>query len=341
MKEIDGSDGGGQILRSALALAAVTETPVCVTGIRGNRPEPGLKPQHLTAVETLATITGADLAGAEPGATTLEFDPGASSAMDVTASIGTAGSIPLLFDAILPLATKIEGPLSITATGGTEVKWSPPLVAHERIKLPLCREFGFHSTLERHRTGFYPAGGGCATLSLQPSTLSPLEADERGAFVTARCYSIASRDLQENEVAKRQAATARQQLEEGDLSVSAEHHHIAETKSTGSAVLIELEYEHTRAGFDALGEPGVPAETIATRAVEKARTFTESEAAVDEHLADQLLIFLALGGGAVKIPTLTAHVETSLDLLETFGFDLTVDTSGSEPVVQASVPDER
>lgn len=337
MKEIDGSDGGGQILRSALALAAVMETPVRVTGIRGDRPDPGLKPQHLTVVETLAEITDATVEGAKPKASTIEFDPGPPKGGSVSAEIDTAGSISLLFDSILPLATALEKPLSVTATGGTEVKWSPPLVVHQQVKLPLCRQFGLHAAIERHRTGFYPAGGGEATLYLFPSSLSPIRVTERGELAAARCFSLASQDLTESDVGLRQARTAHEQLTNESIPVRDERIQRVETQSTGSALAVELEYEHTRAAFDNLGERGVPAEDVATKAVEDAVSFHHGASALDEHLADQLLVFLALSGGEVTIPEVTDHVATSLDLLGEFGFDLKLDRSGQAPTISAPI----
>lgn len=337
MLEIDGDEGGGQVLRSSLALAAITETPVRVTNIRGNRPEPGLKPQHLAVVEALEEITAATVTGATTGAEEITFEPGAPSGGRVTAEIGTAGSLSLLFDAVAPLAVTLDEPLSVTATGGTEVKWSPPLATHQRVKLPLCRQFGLQAALERHRTGFYPAGGGRATLHLAPSSLSTLSLAARGPFLGARIYSYESTDLADSEVARRQAATARDRLEDRDLAVFATQTVSAETRSTGSALVIELQYENSRVGFDALGEPGLPAEEVAASAVEEALDFHDSSppSAVDRHLADQLLVFLALAGGEIRIPELTDHVTSSLSLLDRFGFDLQVDRSGAVPNVYA------
>lgn len=335
MKEIDGSNGGGQLFRSTLGLAVVTEQAVRITGIRGDRPDPGLKPQHLTVLDTLADITDATVSGAQPGADTVEFDPGRPEGGEYTARIGTAGSISLLFDAVLSLASAIEEPLSVTAHGGTEVKWSPPLIVHQQVKLPFCREFGLHASIERHRTGFYPAGGGSATLYLQPTTLQPIAARTRGEFVAARCYSIASRDLTDSDVASRQAAAAVDALESHDLGVSAEQIHRVEADSTGSALAVELEYEHTRAGFDALGSPGLPAEEVASQAVEDALAFHASGAAVDRQLADQLLVFLAQAGGEMTVPTVTDHVDSSLGLLDRFGFEL--DVVESDPAVVSRV----
>lgn len=334
MLEIDGSEGGGQILRSSLALAAIAERPIRLRNIRGNRPEPGLKSQHLTAVETLAAITGATVDGATIGSRTIIFDPETASGGQFTAEIGTAGSVSLLFDTLLPLAVAIDEPLSVTASGGTEVKWSPPLLAHQHVKLPLCRRFGVQAAIERHRSGFYPSGGGRATLHLVPASLSSHSILDRGELIGARCYSLASTDLEESNVAKRQAETARDRISARDIEVIETQTIATSTRSTGTALVVELEYEHSRAGFDALGEPGLPAEEVAEIAVEDALQFQDGSAAVDRHLADQLLVFLALAGGRLRVPTVTEHIETSLGLLDRFGYELTVDRSGDEPTIE-------
>lgn len=328
MLHIDGSTGGGQILRSALALAAIDDRPVRVTGIRANRPEPGVKPQHLAVIEALADVSGATVDGANRGSETVEFVPDTPTGGRTSVDIGTAGSISLLFDAVLGLATVLDEPLSVTATGGTEVKWSPPLLGHERVKLPLCRRFGLQAALDRGRTGFYPAGGGRATLHLAPSSLSRLELGERGAFRGGRVYSLASADLDDSAVARRQAETAREALAERDIDVLATESRSVAAESTGSALVVELAYEHARASFDALGEPGRPAEAVADAAVTEALDFHDGAAVVDRHLADQLLLPLALAGGEMRVPERTAHVDSHLGLLDTFGYELVVDDLG-------------
>lgn len=338
MIEIDGSDGGGQLLRSSLALAAVTETPVRVHDVRGARPEPGLKAQHLTAVELLRDVCDATVEGASLGSEEVTFRPSTPTGGTLDVDVGTAGSLTLIFDAVLPIAVALDAPLSVTVTGGTEVKWSPPLSTYRQVKLPLCRRFGLFAAVERHRTGFYPAGGGEATLHLAPSELSPVEFTDRGSLRGARIYSRASHDLADNEVARRQADAARSRLSAADIDVL-EHGVVStEARSTGSAITVDLEYERGRGGFDALGEPGKPAEDVASDAVDGALAFDDGNAAVDRYLADQLLVFLAVAGGEIRVPELTDHVESSLSLLETFGFDPSVDDPDSVPVVQSSPP---
>lgn len=329
--EIDGSDGGGQLLRSSLALSAVTETPVRVENVRGDRPEPGLNAQHLTAVQVLGEVCDADVEGDSLGSETVTFIPDSPGGGHVETSVGTAGSLTLLFDAVLPVAVALDSPLTVTASGGTAVEWSPPLSTYRQVKFPLCRTIGLNAVVERHHSGFYPAGGGEATLHLAPSTLSPIELTERGAFVGARIYSRASHDLAERDVATRQAATAREMLEAEAIPILEQRTVSTAADSSGTVLTVELAYENTAAGFDELGEPGKPAEEVATDAVEDALTFHDGEAVVDRHLADQLLVFIALAGGRVCVPALTDHVESSLDLLDSFGFDLVVDSSGALP----------
>lgn len=335
MLEIDGGDGGGQLLRSSLALAAVTDTPVEVSNIRGDRPTPGLKAQHLTAVEVLAAVSDASVEGATLGAETVRFDPGDPTGGHVEADVGTAGSLTLVCHAVLPVATVLDTPLAVTLTGGTAVKWSPPLSTYRRVTLSLCRRHGLQAALERHRTGFYPAGGGEATLYLGPSALSPITLTERGQLQGARVVSRASQSLATSDVAKRQADAAADALEGADIPVLERTQTLADTDSTGSALTIQLVYEQTTAGFDALGEPGKPAEDVAAEAIEETLAFHEGQGAVDRHAADQLLVTLALAGGSLVIPERTDHVETNLAVLRRFGFEIGIDESGPTPVVSA------
>lgn len=335
MLELDGSDGGGQLLRTALSLAALTGTPFEMTGIRGARPEPGLRPQHLTAVETLAAVTDADVDGAEPGAEELTFEPTALRGGEYEAAIGTAGSLTLLFDAVLPLAVELDEPLALSATGGTDVKWSPPMDYHRRVKLPLLGRHGLHATVDLRRRGFYPEGGGEATLWLAPSTLAAASLTDRGDPAGARVYSVSSEDLADADVAERQADEAARLLSEAGVEVMERSRTDAAADSAGTALVVRLDFERSVAGFDALGEPGKPAEDVAADAVDAALSFRETGAAVDRHLADQLLVPLALAGGEVAIPRVTDHVETSLELVRAFGHDVAVDSGADGAVLSA------
>jgi len=330
MVEIDGSAGGGQILRTALTLSMLSGESVTVTDVRANRPDPGLKAQHLAAVEVAAAVSDATVSGAELGSETVEFDPGDPTGGRYEADVGTAGSLTLLFDTLLPLATVLEDPLSLSATGGTDVKWSPPLSSYRHVKLPLLREHGLAATVEPERPGFYPAGGGRATLHLWPSSVSPLALDGGAPGSDgpqARIYSLAADSLADADVADRQADAAERLL--SDLAVESVHREVtyAAATSPGSSLVVALDGDGVIGGFDACGEKGKRAEAVASEAVADLQAFRETGAAVDEHLADQLLVFLALAGGRVVVPGLTDHVETNLAVLDEFGYDLTVEES--------------
>lgn len=333
MREVDGGEGGGQLVRTALALSMVDGEPVAITDVRGDRSTPGLKPQHLAAVSTAAAVCDAEVEGDERGSETVRFDPGAPSGGHYEATIGTAGSLTLLFDTFLPLATRIDEPISITATGGTDVKWSPPMAYYRQVKLPLARRLGVAAAVERDRTGFYPAGGGRATLHVWPSTLSPVELAETGRATSARVYSKAAADLVDAEAAERQADAATDSLAGLGMDVVRRRATYAATDSAGSVVTVRVDAGAAVAGFDAYGAPGKAAEDVANEAVDAARRWRESGAAVDAHLADQLLVFLALAGGRVAIPRVTDHVSSNRDLLAAFDREVSVDDSGRTPTL--------
>lgn len=335
MLELDGSEGGGQLVRTALSLSAITGTPFEMTGIRGARPEPGLRPQHLAAVETLATITDAEVTGAEQGSEELTFEPKRLQGGEHEADIGTAGSVTLLFDALLPLAARLDEPLSVRATGGTDVKWSPSMDYFRRVKLPLLWNRGLHATVDLRRRGFYPKGGGEATLRLAPSSLSPVDLTERGPNRGARIYSVASAGLADSDVAERQADEAVRLLSEAGLDVLERSAAYAAADSDGSALVVRLDFEHALAGFDALGERGKPSEAVAGDAVAAALAFLDASGAADRHLADQLVVPVALAGGEVSLPGVTDHVETGVDLVRAFGFDVTLEADAGGPTLRA------
>lgn len=325
MLVVDGAEGGGQLLRTALSLSTVTGTPFRIEAIRGERPNPGLKPQHLTAVEVVAELCDAEVEGAELGADSLTFRPGDERRTSLRADIGTAGSVTLLFDTVLPIAVVGDEPCRLTATGGTDVKWSPTVEYHRSVKLPLLAAQGVDAAIDLAKTGFYPAGGGEATLQVTPAPLSPFDLDRRGDLDGVELYSKASESLADRNVADRQAAHAREKLDAMGVPATVQRVEYVETASPGSSLLLRADYERTVAGFDALGERGRTSEAVAEDAVRRFTAFHDTDAAVDSHVADQLLVVLALVGGCVRIPALTDHVRTNLALLDRFGSDVDID----------------
>lgn len=342
MLELDGEAAGGQFLRSALSVAAVENRPVRIENVRGDRSPSGLRPQHLAAVEALATICDADVEGAERDSETVTFDPTREESAGISGGeyaidIETAGSVTLVLGAVLPLAARLAEPIRLSITGGTDVKWSPPLAYLQRVKLPLLRRFGLQATVDVDRRGFYPAGGGRVTLTMAPSTIAPIRLTERGPLRGIRCYSAESASLADRDVAARQLDGFENRLESAsaldhlpssgtnaedlaDRMLAERTVTTAVTDSPGSAIVSRLDFEHATCGTSALGERGTPAERVGERAAQAAISVLESSAPVDDHLADQLLIWLALAGGRVRIPRVTDHVESSLSLLSAVGY---------------------
>ncbi|QLD90134.1 RNA 3'-terminal phosphate cyclase [Natronomonas salina] len=323
MLEIDGADGGGQIVRTAVSLSALSGEAVRIEDVRGDRDEPGLRAQHVAAVEAAASLCDASVEGLEQGAEALVFEPGELEAKDVSVAVGTAGSVALVFDTVLPLAAGLDEPAEVTVTGGTDVLWAPPIDYLRRLKLPLLSEYGLDADLSVESRGFYPLGGGEATLTLRPSALSPLALDERGALRRVEVYSTADEELRDAEVAERQAAAVAEGLDV-DVSVATLSTY-DDADSPGSAVVLAAVYEGGRAGFSALGEAGKPSEQVGSEAVEAFQGFRDGSAAVDRHLADQLQVHLALAGGRVLAPAATDHVETNREVVAAFGYDVTVE----------------
>ncbi|WP_254525047.1 RNA 3'-terminal phosphate cyclase [Natrinema caseinilyticum] len=329
--ELDGSSAGGQFLRTALALSVVENRPVRLENVRGDRPTPGLANQHLAVLETMTEICDADVTGAELRSETIEFDPNLDrrpgrgglerlAGGHYTVDIGTAGSAPLLFDALLPLSTVLESPLSVTVTGGTDVAWSPPLDYFRFVKLPVLRRFGVAAACEIDERGFYPAGGGRTTLYLAPSRLDRIDLVERGPLEGVRLYSTESASLADRDVAMRQAEGALERLHRApSLELRERCETTARSPSPGSVLVIRVDHGSGVAGFTALGERGKPAERVGEDAADAANRFLDGSAPVDRHMADQLLVFLALVGGTVRVPAVTDHLETGCALLERFG----------------------
>jgi RNA 3'-terminal phosphate cyclase (ATP) len=315
--EVDAADGGGQLLRTAVTLSCLTERPVELTGIRTARPNPGLRPQHVACVAAARQLTDAAVEGCEAGSERLTFAPNHPPRGDVSVDVGTAGSVTLVFDTVYPLAVGLDDPISVTVSGGTDVRWAPTFDWYRGVKLPLLARVGLAVDATLERRGFHPAGGGRATLTGAPSSLQPLAFDERGDLV-ATVHAVASAGLAEADVCSRAVDRVRERL---SCPVAETTTAYADTDSPGFVLTVALAGE-SRAGFDVLGERGVPAEEIADRVVDDAHAWLDGDGVVDAHLADQLVVPLALAGGVVRIPRTTAHVRTNLGLVEQFGVEI-------------------
>lgn len=338
MLEIDGSAGGGQILRSSLALATLTGRAVRVENVRGARDQPGLKRQHATAVLAAARVAGAETEGVAVGSETVAFEPGGGVGGRHAVDVGTAGSLTLLFETVLPTALAADGPIRLRATGGTDVAWSPPFDYLRRVKLPLLCRNGLVASAELERRGFYPTGGGAATLTLAPSSLDrialgePVTADDiRGV----RVYAAAGDELAEPEVAERMATTVAETLAAEGHDVTEQVIEYGATSNPGAVVTVRVDVRgagggdvdpvRPTAGVSALGERGKPSEDVAQDAIDRFLAFRDGPGAVDRHLADQLVVPVAVAGGEVAVPEVTDHLASSVELVGEFGLPIDCD----------------
>ncbi|HEV2914287.1 MAG TPA: RNA 3'-terminal phosphate cyclase [Pyrinomonadaceae bacterium] len=318
MISIDGSygEGGGQIIRTSLALALVTGKPFRIERVRARRARPGLQRQHLTAVNAAAEIGRAETSGAAVGSAQFTFIPREVVPGDYTFSIGTAGSATLVLQTILPPLAVASRPSRLALEGGTHNVHAPPFEFLAETFLPLVSRMGPKVTAELKRYGFYPPGGGRFEVSIEPVTeLLRLDIAERGPLLTERARSLVV-NLPRG-IAERELAVVREMLGWGDdqleLAVS------TNALSPGNVLTIRLESEQVTEIVTGMGERGVRAETVAERAVAEARSYIETGAPVGVHLADQLLVPLALaGGGSFLTGPLSLHATTNISVIRKF-----------------------
>ncbi|HXU80367.1 MAG TPA: RNA 3'-terminal phosphate cyclase [Polyangia bacterium] len=317
MLVLDGSqgEGGGQILRSALGLSLVTGTPFRIDNIRAGRPRPGLMRQHLTAVEAAAAIGQAEVSGAAVGARSVFFRPGPVRGGEHRFSVGTAGSATLVLQTVLPALLIAAEPTTLVLEGGTHNPASPPFDFLARAFLPLVARMGPRVEATLERPGFYPAGGGRLRVTVSPvARLRPLELEERGPILAQRARVLLS-NLPRS-IGEREIHQLRQRFGWEARAFAIE---MVESAGPGNVVLIEVESGSLTEVFVGFGEKGVRAEAVAERAADEAAAYLAAEVPVGPHLADQLVLPLALaGGGSFRTLAPTPHLRTQVAVVERF-----------------------
>jgi len=331
MKHIDGSmgEGGGQVLRSSLSLALLTGQEIRIENIRAGRRSPGLRPQHLKSVEAAAEVGSARLEGAAMGATALCFAPRGIRSGDYAIDIATAGAVSLVFQTLLLPLCRAEEPSRLLLRGGTHVLWSPCFHYLERQFLPFLERLGVRAKLSLHRAGFYPKGGGEMEARIEPGgPLRPLELTEPGPLQAVEGLSAVGG--LPGDIARRQARRARQALEPLGVPVDIEEAELP-AFGKGTLLLLKARFEHGSACHFALGARGKPAERVADEAAAQLAVTLASGAAMDEHLADQLLLPLALcpGTSHFSTPKVTGHLLTNARLIPSL-LPVRIDIEGKE-----------
>lgn len=317
---IDGSsgEGGGQILRTALALAALLRKPVKIDNIRANRPQPGLKTQHLAGVHALAEITRAEIGGAASHSTSITFAPRILRGGNYRFEISTAGAAGLLLGTVLPPLLFAAEPSEITITGGTHVPFSPPVDYLAKVFIPVLRKMGADVSLELVRYGFYPRGGGSIRVHVSPvHKLCGIKLEERGPLTGLQLIA-GSANLPDH-IARREIKFIEETLRKYRGSIRS-YPFACQAESPGNSVCLVAEYARATAGFDALGKPGRPAEDVAAEVCREFSLFEKTGATVDSRLADQIILYMALASGESSFitPEITSHLATNIDIIRRF-----------------------
>ncbi|MBU6950331.1 RNA 3'-terminal phosphate cyclase [Hahella sp. HN01] len=313
---IDGrmGEGGGQILRSSLTLAMLYGKEIEINHIRGKRPKPGLMRQHLTCVKAAQAICGAKVDGAELGSSRLTFKPGPIKGGDYKFDVGSAGSTALVFQTVLLPLLQAEGASTVEFGGGTHNPFAPPLTEIERSFLPLLRDMGAKIEVETERWGFMPAGGGKWRIRIQPEALQPIERLERGELnhsrLTAYCYNIPGK-VGEREV------QAYLSLREHPVHESQQRK--PEAGCAGNLLAVDLQFDGHRICLSELGQVRRRAELVSKLLSQKVKTYLDSNAVLDEHLTDQMMLpMLVAGGGRFSISEWSLHAQTNAEVIELF-----------------------
>jgi RNA 3'-terminal phosphate cyclase (ATP) len=318
MLTIDGSfgEGGGQIIRSSLALSLITCKPFRIYNVRARRAKPGLQRQHLTAVNAAAEIGRAQVEGAAVNSQAFTFIPGEVVPGEYVFDIGTAGSTTLVLQAVLPPLMLASAPSLIKLEGGTHNVHAPPFEFLEKTFLPLINRIGPQVQIELERYGFYPPGGGKFNVYIEPAAaLRRLDLTERAEILSRRARALVV-NLPPS-IGERELTVVKERLNWSDDEL------IVETSdnaySPGNVLTIELESRHLTEVITGMGERGVRAEAVAERAAAEAQKYLSLSAPVGEHLADQLLIPLALaGGGSYRTGPLSLHTTTNIEIVKKF-----------------------
>jgi RNA 3'-terminal phosphate cyclase (ATP) len=318
MLHLDGSagEGGGQILRTALGLSLVTGTPFRLTNIRAGRERPGLKRQHLTAVEAAVRVGRASVEGARLHSRQIDFLPGDASGGDHTFDVQTAGSATLVLQTVLPALLRAETPSRLVLRGGTHNPFAPPFDFLQHVFLPWLRRMGAVVEAELVRPGFFPAGGGEMRVEVQPvARLQPVDALDRGRVVARRATAlVAHLPL---DIAERELHVVAKQLGWRKKELLAEER--SDAAGPGNVLTLHVEAQHASEVVTGFGEKGLPAERVARRACRALKRYLSADVPVGDHLADQLLIPLALaGGGSFRTLPLSSHARTNAALIERF-----------------------
>ena len=342
---MDGSkgEGGGQILRTAVAFSVIQGRPVRVYRIRAGREVPGLKRQHISALRVIARVFGGELDGAEEGSAEVTFVPGERRVDALTLDMGTAASITLVLQAVVPAVALTRSRLNLELVGGTDVPWSPTYDYFERVVRDAYARIGIAFTITARRRGYYPRGGGKVSAAVAPcEELKPLDLTIgkgiRDALLVSRCGMLP------RHVAERQLSSAKAEMVRAGLGVSSTELSEEQSDSPGSSLLAYYVGPSNCIGADSIGAKGKPAEEVGREAASRFIFSARSGACLDSNLADMVLPLLSLAHetSRVPVPKVTPHLLSGLELASQFtGCRWSVDEVGGASTVTVSPSTDR
>lgn len=321
MIEVDGAlgEGGGQLLRMAVALGALRSLPVRIVHIRASRPNPGLAAQHVAAVRAVAELCGGTVEGLKVGSSEIEFRPGPIVSRNLALDVGTAGSTTLVLQACLPVAAAAPVTVRLRVTGGTDVPWSPPVDYFARVFLPLLRRIGGRVELEVRRRGYYPRGGGVIEAVIEPThAWNAIHFDE--VTKISRVRGIAHVSNLPEDIPKRMKHAALRRLHGiPDIKIEERVYRGDEAIGQGGAVVLAAE-DDTILGSTSLAERGKSSERVGEEAAANLRDEIDSGASLDVHAADQLIPYLAQSRAPSQfiVREVTRHLRTMMMILPQF-----------------------
>jgi RNA 3'-phosphate cyclase len=320
--EVDGGylESGGQIVRTAVGLSAITGNPCKIINIRKGRCKPGLMSQHLSGVEACARICGGKLKNAKLGSCDIEFHPGEILGGEYSIDVGTAGSIPLVLQTIALPAIYSQKDFIFKITGGTHVHWSPTMDYFQYVFCDFMKKMGVDVSITINKYGFYPKGGGEVAVEIKSSNIKNIDLKKRGYLNYVDVTSTVTKDLQVAKVAERQVEGF-----DGVLKITGDRSLVyVNSSSTGSSICGHAQYDRCRLGATVIGERGKKAEFVGEECANELKISMDSGACLDNHMADQLLPFMAIacmkngGINSVSVEEITGHVKTNIWTIEKF-----------------------
>lgn len=314
MIEIDGSCGGGAVVRISAALATLTSQELRITNIRVHRPQKGLSPQHLSAVEALSWLSQANVSGLNIGSEEISFIPRALRGGSRKIDIKTAGSMTLLLQALMIPAPFTKEKVELTLKGGSDVKWSPPYDYFKNVTVPVLEKMGYRSKINLIRRGHFPKGGGILKVRILPiknlASLKLFKAEIDHIKGVSHAVNLP------RHIAERQASAAEKILRKTGYQVDIKVEHGYNNLSPGSGIVVWAE-GNTRIGGSSMGEKGLRAEKVGEKAAKELLYSLRKSAALDKYMGDQIIPYLALAGDSlVRVPILSSHARTNIALVK-------------------------